>query len=80
MMGKKTYLQNLRQCEIKVTATNYDDMQAVAIGTAEIKMKVDGTSHLIKVENVLYIPGLAANLFSAEKISKKKLQNTNDKR
>lgn len=67
-------MSNLRQCHKKITAANHGEMQAVAIGTAEIKVIIAGNKQTIKVEDVLYVPGLAANLLSVEKIAMKEYE------
>lgn len=71
MTGNKQQLKSLVQCNKTITAANCSEMHAMAIGTAEVEMTVSGNKERIKVENVLYVPGLAANFLSVEKIARK---------
>lgn len=52
-------------------------MQVIAIGTAEIEVIVTGNKQTIKIEEVLYVPGLTANCQS--KRSQQGLRNKDHK-
>lgn len=68
MTGWAGCLEETKKCNKTITAANHGQLKAVARGTAELEVAVNGTEKIIRVENVLYVPGLAANLLSVDTI------------
>ncbi|KMQ87962.1 retrovirus-related pol polyprotein from transposon tnt 1-94 [Lasius niger] len=64
MTGWSSCLKDMKKCNKTITAANRGQLKAVAHGVAEIGVTVNGGEKVIRVENVLYVPGLAANLLS----------------
>ncbi|KMQ87255.1 retrovirus-related pol polyprotein from transposon tnt 1-94 [Lasius niger] len=64
MTGWSSCLKDMKKCDKTITAANRGQLKAVAHGVAEIGVTVNGGEKVIRVENVLYVPGLAANLLS----------------
>lgn len=65
-LGKRS--EKKKKCNKAITAANHDQLKAVARGTAEIEVTVSGAEKVIRVENVLFVPGLVANLLSVDTI------------
>lgn len=58
-------------CNAKVTATNNEELTAELKGQTSVWVSVKGNKEEIKINDVLYVPNLIANLFSVNKIVQK---------
>lgn len=69
MTGWVSCLKEMEACDKTITAANYGQLKAVARGTVEVTVTINGTEMIIRVENVLYVPGLGVNLLSIDIIA-----------
>ena len=71
MTGWASCLKEMKKCSRTVTVANHGQLEAVARGTVEVEVVVKETVKVIRVENILYVPGLAANLLSVDVIARR---------
>lgn len=71
MTGRKDILKNIVECESTVKLANNQELVVKAKGDATIKVYSDIKIEEISVQDVLYVPNLAANLLSVSKIVSK---------
>ena len=71
MTGRADWLKNPKKYTAGVKTAGRGKLTATSIGSVEIKTVVQGTSYNVTIEEVLYVPGLDANLLSVNKIIEK---------
>lgn len=71
MTGNRNFLRDIKPCEKKIKIANCDELRATAAGTAELEVIVAGQRQKIDIIDTLYVPGLATNLLSVERIASK---------
>ncbi|UYV66792.1 hypothetical protein LAZ67_4002870, partial [Cordylochernes scorpioides] len=65
----RTAFSNLRETEpIAVKLANDQSIEALGTGTVELEVFEHGEPFLLKLENVLFVPGLKGNLISRENL------------
>lgn len=71
MTGRADWLKNPKKYKAGVKTAGRGKLTATSIGSVEIKTVVHGISYNVTIEEVLYVPGLDANLLSVNKIIEK---------
>ncbi|EZA62835.1 hypothetical protein X777_01149 [Ooceraea biroi] len=71
MTANQDWLRNEQKMDSTVTTVGSKNLSAISRGTVTLNVRLGSKQNPTNVEEVLYVPDLAANLLSVSKIVKK---------
>lgn len=80
MTKKEDWLKDKEVCDTRIVAANNKSLRGTAKGSISLKTSNGNQIEKISVQEVTYVPGIAANLLSVSKVTDKGYQVIFDKK